>query len=286
MSLTDYYSFRYRDDGVVLNGDSSTVPFIDVLSVDGLDNAPFRATNRAREGDDGGFVDAEFEDMRTIVLEGNIYAAPGSLESLLDSLKSNFAPQRSPQPFYLLAEGVGERTIFCKSLGMRYRWTTDRGLGQVAFQIQLQAEDPTIYGPAQTLTATLAGVSTGYGYNKSYNRGYGGTTGTVGAVTLNNSGNRDTGGQIVITGPVTNPAVVHDNTGYRLQFNITLAVGETLVVDLRNRTVLLNGTTNRRGTMLGTSTWFKLSPGYNSIRFLGTSAGTPTLGVTFRPAYR
>ncbi len=286
MTLTDNFSFKYRDDGVVLNGDSTSLPFIDVLGVDGLDNAPFRATNRVREGDDGGFLDAEFEDMRTIVLDGNIYADPTAVETLLDSLKSNFAPQRTAQPFYLLAPGTTERIIFCKSLGMRYKWGTDRGLGIVAFQIQLQAEDPAIYGAAQTLTTNLVGVSTGYGFNKGFPFGFGGSTSTAGAVTLTNTGNRETGAQLVITGPVTDPAVVHDGTGNRLQFDIDLATGETLVIDLRNRTVLLNGTTNRRGKMLGTSRWFKLSPGSNSIRFLGTSAGTPTLGVTFRPAYR
>src|SRR5881392_2280689 len=98
--MMDTYTFQYRDNGVILNSDpvDPTDPFVDIIKVTGLDSAEYRSTERDREGQDGGFADAEFEKMRTIVLEGTVYCPTDVIESYLDSLKGNYGPVKQPEP--------------------------------------------------------------------------------------------------------------------------------------------------------------------------------------------
>jgi hypothetical protein len=329
----DNYTFQYQDTGIILNTDPPTPwgglgsTFVDVTNVQGLSNAPYRVTERDREGQDGGYVDAEHELMRVIVLEATVYAPQDLLESFLENLKSNFAPGKKARPFYFKAPGVSARVVFCKSYGIKYDWSTARRVGTMPIQIQLVAEDPTIYD-----ASTVSGITalplqtTGRAYNKSYNYGY--SVGIVeapddgsiitgdllvdamvdsfadtstspvgvpghqanGTITIINSGNKDTGATIRIYGPIVNPAVVHDLSGRALSFQLTVASDEYLEIDLRRRSVLLNGGTSRRYALVSGSRWFLLAPGTNSLRLLGTDpiAGTPdpSMTVEARAAYR
>jgi hypothetical protein len=279
---------QYDDSGVAMGLDptTSTSFFIDLSSIDGLDNAPFRITSRAREGSDGGFMDAEFEDMRVITIEGTCYNCDANS---LQALKANFAPSKVVKPYYVFLDGVGQRVVFCKSLGFRYKIDQSMRLATYQFQAQLQAEDPTIWSdPAITASSGLVGTYGGIGFNLGFNFGFGATTGTAGYAAAYNSGDKPGDATIVIAGPVINPTVVRDQDGSALAFSISLAAGDTLTLSLRNRTVLLNGTANRRSTLLGTSKWFLLQPGQNNILFLGTAGvgGTPNMSVTYRSAYR
>jgi hypothetical protein len=279
---------QYDDTGVMMGLDPATPTsfFIDLSKLDGLDNAPYRVTSRAREGSDGGFMDAEFEDMRVISIEGTAYNCD---HNSLDTLKGNFGPSRAVKPFYVYLDGVGQRVIFCKSLGFRYAIDSSMRLATYQFQAQLQAEDPTIWSdPAISANSGLVGTYGGFGFNLGFNFGFGTTTGTAGYAAAYNSGNKPADATIRIDGPVVNPAVVRDQDGSALAFNLTVAAGDYLLISLRNRTVLLNGSANRRSSLLGTSKWFLLQPGQNNILFLGTAGvgGTPNMSVTYRSAYR
>jgi hypothetical protein len=288
--MTDYL-YKFRDDGVWLNTDATPEePFIDVLRVQGLDSAPVRITERDREGMDGGFVDAEFEKMRSIVIEGTIYSPWDAIELFMDDLKANFAPIEDSLPFYLQAPNTGERVLFCKSYGIKYDIDALRRIGQSPFQVTLIAEDPTIYtSEVVSGSAPLSSPVGGRGYDRSYDYGYGDPV-IGGNVTIVNVGNRPAPATITFYGPLINPGVVHDESGRRLEFEIELGADQYLVIDLRDRTVRLNGTANRRASMLGTSQWFMLQPGSNSFRFQGedpiTGPPDPLLTVSARGAFR
>lgn len=317
MMLTDDYTFKFGNDGIILNTDvpipdanSDFTPFIDVTNIEGLDSPEFRITDRDREGQDGGFVDVEFEKMRNIVIDGTVYAPANRLEAFLDDLKYNYGPSNDLQPFFLIAPSTNERVVFCKSRGVRYSWATARRTGTVEIQISLTAEDPAIYDSIPVTDDTgLAQVVGGRGYNKAYNFGYAGLfsgtdfyvdeyvddygtalTPSDGSCHITNGGNRPTGAIIQIFGPIRNPSVVHDTSGRQLSFNIELIADQYLTIDLRNRTVRLNDSANRRHTMLSTSRWFLLPPGENSLRLLGvdptSGAPDPMMVVTARGAYR
>lgn len=165
MPLTEDFTYRL-DTGPVLNADTASLPFVDITKITGLDSAPFRETIRDHEGTDGGFIDAEFENGREIVLDGTVYASASSAESYLDTLKSNFAPVTSPIPFYILNPGVVERLIYVKPRGARYDVDTARRLGITNIQFGLYAEDPRIYAATESLTTIPFGAEaiTGFGF--------------------------------------------------------------------------------------------------------------------------
>lgn len=283
------YTFKFLDNGIMLNTDADPLnPFVDIESVEGLSNAEYRTTERDREGMDGGYVDAEFEKVRSIVITGTVYATHETLEPYLELLKANFAPNRTPQPLYFEAPGINERVVFCKSYGFRYSWEQARRTGITPFQITLVAEDPSIYDSLPTQgTTSLASAGTGRSYNKSYNYGYGVSI-VGGIVNIVNAGNKDTGALITIFGPIVGPRVVHDLTARELFFDTVLSESQYLEINLRSRTVMLNGTANRRSIMSGK--WFMLPPGPNSLRLLGTDpiggAPDPSMLVFTRSAYR
>lgn len=269
MPLNDY-TFQLNS-GVLLN-DSATIPFVDVSKVFGLDSAPYRETIRDHEGADGGFIDAEFETGRDISIEGTVYADVNTIEAFMDQLKGNFAPVQTPIPLVLKGPGVNERVVFVKPRGVRYSWDAARRIGSTPVQFLMYAEDPRIYDN-QLLQQNIAygGVATtGFGFPFGFPLSFGAVIPPDGAwITVD--GNRPAPAILTINGPVTKPRIINDTDGKILTFDTSLAVGETLVVDLLNRQVELNGTINRRNTLLG-SDWFLFKQGKTFIRFGGVSS--------------
>src|SRR6186713_345300 len=92
------YEFQL-DTGPILNSDV-VMPFTDITLVRGVDSADVRETERDWEGNNGTFLDAEFEKGRRIVLQGSAYGTQDNLEAYLDSLKENWAPRRDLTSFY------------------------------------------------------------------------------------------------------------------------------------------------------------------------------------------
>jgi hypothetical protein len=288
MALTEDLTFKLGDTGVILNTDSASFPFVDIEDVKGLDSAPFRETQRDHEGDDGGYMDAEFEKGRDVVLSGMLYSLSTPFESYMDTLKANWAPSTTQVPFYFKSPGTTERFLYVKPLGVRYNWTSLRRTGMAEVQFSAFAEDPRIYDSALVTAIMYLGatVYTGFGFNLGFSFGFGGVSTTTDQVIVNNPGNRPTPPIMTINGPVTNPRIFNETQGKEMQFNITLATGETLVIDTKNKTVKLNGTTNRRNTLIA-PTWFYLNGGATQLRYRAESSDpTSFLTIEFRPAWR
>jgi hypothetical protein len=272
------------DTGPILNTDSIT-PFFDVERVPGLDSPPFRETIRDHEGTDGGFIDAEFERGREVTIEGTAYSDVGSVEDYLDQLKENFAPRQSPIPFVFKPPGVAERVLFVKPRGARYDWELARRTGTTPVQLMMYAEDPRIYDNLlQEVVVPFGGLATtGFGFNFGFNLSFGAVVPPSGG-TVVNAGNRPTPAILEIAGPVVDPRVVNTTDSRSLEFFITLISGDVLTVDLVNRTVVLNGTVNKRNSLI-VPQWFLFNKGTTFVTFGGAS-GSGTLTIKFRNAWR
>lgn len=287
MSLTEDFTFQLGSSGTVLNSGAS-LPFVDITKVTGLDNAEYRSTIRDWEGNEGTFMDAEFEKGRTIVLDGTIYADGSTLESYLDTLKANYAPSSTLKQFFFKSPGVSERFLLVKPLGLRYDWAVERRLGIINMQVTVFAEDPRIYDSSiLSYTVNLgATVYTGLGFSLGFSFGFGGTSSTSDGVFVNNTGNRPSPPVFTINGPVTNPRILNDTISKEMVFTIDLSSTDTLTIDAKYHTVKLNGVTNRRNT-LQAPTWFSMDPGNNFIRYRAESSDpTSSLDINFYPAYR
>jgi hypothetical protein len=282
----DNFSYRLGETGTVLNPDSPAPPFVDIVKVQGLDSAELRTTERDHEGVDGGFLDAEFEKMRTIVLEGQIITNHVGTEAFLDTLKGEWCARRTVVPFYFQHPDIPERLVFVKPLGVRYDIGELRRVGSVDVQFMCQAEDPRIYDSNLITLPINQGLTimTGFGFPLGFPFGYGAP---VDPTTTNaiNEGNRSTGAIITIPGPVTNPRIISTTSNAELHFIIELGASDYLEIDLYNRTVRLNGTASRRGTLLDPD-WFMLEPGDNFLQYRADTVGNPPASISYRNAWR
>lgn len=148
-----------------------------------------------------------------------------------------------------------------------------------SWSLTVVATDPRRYGEtATTVTAILpVGLTAGRTYARTYPLVYGGAVpGGSGSVFLANDGDFDqTPAIITFYGPLISPRVEHHQTDRSLTFDLTLAYDETLVLDLKRLTVLLNGVANRAYTISAGSTWFMLRPGANELAFRGQVGTLP-----------
>jgi len=151
--------------------------------------------------------------------------------------------------------------------------------------IQWVCADPRRYSlTEQTGTAELATSSGGLVYPLVYPLEYGTTSG--GSVMVAQDGNADAPLQATFVGPLINP-VLTSSTGWRLAFDLSLASGETLVVDTGEGTALLDGTTDRLYTVSPTGSPLELCtiPPDGATVSLSAASGSGTCDVATRHAY-
>jgi hypothetical protein len=109
-----------------------------------------------------------------------------------------------------------------------------------------------------------------------------------GQVALTNPGN-ETGPVIAqINGPATGPYITHQGSGQQLTFasSLVLGVGEFLLIDMENKTVLGNGQTSAsRNTFVTNRGWSGFDPGPNTWLFGATAYNSSSqLIITATPA--
>lgn len=159
----------------------------------------------------------------------------------------------------------------------------------VSFGVSLFAADPRIYTDTQSSSSydpTTSGTG-GLVFSLDFPLDFDVAAGSAQLV-ADNEGTIETPPRFVITGPVTNPIIDNDTTGLSIYTTgVALASGDTLVIDVATRTVLLNGTTLRPDLIdVALTTWFSLVPGTNLLRLRGSgmTASATELAVTFRSA--
>lgn len=282
--LTESYTFKYGDDGFLFNTSDTTLPFVDIMRVEGLDSGDFRISTKDEEGFDGGTVENDFQSIRNIVVEGSLISNANNLEPTLRLLKKQFRAGGGTKPFYFLAPGVDTAVVFCKSYGFKYSWEQAMRSNVVEFQFQLAAEDPVIYSEQLFMVVATLGASgvTGRGYPRLYPLTYGGTS-QSGSFNVVNNGDRPVGAKLVITGPVTNPTVINDTLGLSFTIQIDLLSTDTLTLDLGDRTVYLNSTASRYSLFHGD--WFLLQVGTNQLRYQAQAQTASTLTLSYRYGY-
>jgi hypothetical protein len=189
-------------------------------------------------------------------------------------------------------------------LSGKTRVDTIRSSGLSQFAVELVAADPVKYSIDTTTVSLAPGVAPdlpqiGRVYPRTGDRDYlTDAQEVVGPANLFeaelvNVGDYSTPPTITITGPVTNPQIElvgNDDIGIPSEFIsvvITLIVGDSLEINTKNRTVVLNGFATRRGAMTATSSWFRIKPGLNTVRYTALTApgNTSRAVVSMRSAW-
>lgn len=263
--------------------------------IDGLSDHPgVRSSDQTRLRAHGLLAGDDFLDGRSITVPIRIFGGDSAgLSTAVAALKAALVPGAAEAPLTFQLPGVaggGVRRINARprrlSLPVDFAHAISR---TVLALVGFDACDPRIYDEtATTLTTGLAASVAGLSWPLAWNLNWGGAS--VGnSVIATNIGSFSTPWTARIDGPVTNPSVENVTTGQVLSLSgdggLVLAAGEWVDLDSSTRTVLLGGTASRYSALTSSSSWWDLPPGSTTLRFAGTTTGSPQLAITFRSAW-
>jgi len=259
---------------IVTFNDSTDTNFVGYLEeVTGLDGADVREAAELYVQGDGGIHSDFYFGRRAITLSG-----------LLDPNSTGLARN-------LMVKNLLEASNAMKE-DATLSWTATGGLpvsvkvrrqnpprisgGRVkAFQLSLVAADPRIYGTTINNAQATAGGSASGGFTSPIISPWQSGASPVGQIIVANLGNMSSPPTITIYGPITNPTVKNQTTGESLAFTYSLAASEYLEINTADRTIYLNGSTNRYSALnFISSAWWELQPGNNDIRLSASSYST------------
>lgn len=277
------------DGTVVTFNDSTDANNVGTITeVTGFDSPDVRENGDDLVGMDGGYHGDFFYGRRPITITGLIHDHVDTVDRNLRMTRLMQATNamRADAVLQWMPDGAIQEQFVTLRRQQPLRIT---GGWNKQFAISLVAADPRIYSAdlfSSSVNASDTAGATGAAWPWKFPLSFGAAV-TNGQVFIENDGNALTYPVLTITGPGTNPSVINATTGQVISFIYTLAAGETLVVDTLNRTVLLNGTTNKFGAVdFGNTSWWGLIPGVNDVRlaFFDYQAGA-SLRVDYRYAW-
>lgn len=251
------------------------------------DGAPIRMTAVDREGTDGGRSGPPLLGARLITLKGKA-VAPNRLLMLAakDRLHAQVLGDRVAMPLVVAEAHLTRQAMVKPFVEPKAK---DGGSTRFDFEIGLRADDPLRYSvdPVTRMMTLPSDSQSGLTFPLTFPLTFGapGQNSDTG-VLCTNDGNAEVLPALTIAGPVVNPSVQNVTTNRVTALGISLADSEFLVIDFTARTVLLNGTANRRRSLLPTSTWWALAPGVNEIRFRAAGYTPATASITYRSGWK
>ena len=269
------YSFSFNNQ--VFGGTGS--PY-QIMSVDGLEALPgIRNQDDNRGYADGMFSGRDFLSGRSVTMLIQILGnSTGSAQANYNTLQRALLPQaQGTTPLYfLMSNAVTEQVLNARVRALTATVDPNYTYGYILAQATFFCPDPRYYD-SNSQTASLAYTPpTGRTYNRIYDLVYGGGSAQI-TTTITNNGWTDTYPLITLNGPIINPVLGNQTEGFELDFNVSLTDTDTLVVDLYNKLITLNG--NPARNLLTTGQWFSAQPG-NNLFYLSGNAGSTVVGVT------
>lgn len=262
-----------------------------VETIDGIEHPDIRQSSYNKPGEHGAVVNSELYGTRPITINGDIMATDTTSYMLARrNLAYACRIQRDtygfPLPTSITFTSLDGSNYFIngyiKSFKMSSPYPT-----YTTFQIVFTCSDPAIY--AQTLqTSGLITMQTGGGvvFPLIFPITFSG--GNPGTGTVANYGNLDTWPVIYLRGPLTNPRLYsyERQTAFQLNYTTTNAT-DIVIIDMLNKTVMLNGTTNLLQYRSSDSNWFSLKAATSNTVLLttGSTSDTGTMEVTAYPAF-
>jgi hypothetical protein len=274
-------------NGYVLGDDNIT--FLD--SINGWDDLPgIDSGNAIRSASHGAWPGRKIAGERIITWEGRFAPDESIWQMELKRLRSSFTIPSGTEENEIVIRTHGESFLSFGSVSAR-AIPADRQYGYFGalLTIQFECSDPRRYSLGEnSWTLSMPTVTTnGLVYPLTYPLDYGVET-SPSSGTLLNAGDVITPVTLEFVGPITNPGIINSTLGVKLQFNIVLTSSDTLTVNTRTGTVLLNGSADRLYTRTVTSSpifSFGLVPGYNSMQMLASSWNTPAgVNIVWRDA--
>jgi hypothetical protein len=284
-TLTQVYSFSFNNQ--TFGGAGS--PY-QILSVDGLESLPgVRNQDDNRGYADGMFSGRDFLAGRNISIIFNTFGTPGgaSAQTNFNTIQSVLLPQTqgtTPLYFKFPNSPTSEQFVNARVRALRTSVDPNYTYGYITSQVDFFCPDPNYYNNSNQSAVMAVLDPVGRTYNRIYNLLYGNSTNSI-QTTISNIGWATTYPTITLVGPIIDPILGNVTTNNYLNFTVTLNSAQTLVVDLYNKLVTLNGQPARN--LLTSGTWFAAPPGNStfSLYGTGTAANVTVATVTWNSAY-
>lgn len=211
--------------------------------------------------------------------------ARGERQTITDELAPFLLPSARPYLYYPIAGG-GERRILLRPRDRQQPW---RGTPlKSEMLLQWEAPNGTTERSLENEVeiAAVVPAEPGFLFDITFDLVFPESSPT-GSTTITTNGTARCYPVFQLWGPCTNPRIENFSDGGKtLDFNITLGTGEYLEVDVRERTVYLDGLSNKNRYYtldFATSEWWTLVPGDNLVRYYPVSFASPSHAViTYR----
>lgn len=269
--ITLNYQYEFRD---LLFG--SATDYV-VEEVEGLLGLPGVVTNdQKRQDDHGDHRGLDLLEGRKLLFKINIKGVPGTdIESKIRAAVSAFqvSKRAGTQEFRMVTQRPGRGKLFidCRARRMAFPSNYDTAKGIAKGAAELAASDPRFYSIVESSTVIqIADLASQAQANVNMNGDF-----TDGSEPV-----------IEIVGPATNPRLTNQSDGNRsIRIDVALTAADTMVVDVKNKTVLINGI-DRYDTVRTDNQWWNLIPGVNTILYSrATTAGISRATVRHNDAY-
>ena len=258
----------------------------EIKTIDGLESLPDIVQPDLKiDRDQGMYAGLYTAGGRLIAIEYEVHASTDAqFRADLDTLGTALAPIGTvEQPLAFLLPGMAQlgRQSYVRPLTRACIIDVDYSHRIARGVMHLFATDPRLYdvtlnSQSVGLPASNGGTSWPVVWPLSW-----GSAGAGGLLTCTNAGTFEARPVLTITGPIDNPTITNLTTGMSFTLAITLAPGDTLTIDMKARTVILNGTASRRGNAT-VAQWWSIIPGANSVQF---SANTVQVGSQLTVAF-
>lgn len=252
------------------------------LELDGWDGSDVSGQVVQRASDHGGWPTQQFYAPRSLTWSVLIIAPSQELRDVARAQLQS-AISVSDLSTFTYNEPIPKQAMVRRSGRIAETYAT---LNEAAFAIPLICPDPRKYGTSlKTATATFLDNTTSLGVTVPFTVPWSSPAQPPqGSVTVTNAGDFETRPVISITGPVISPTLVSITSGKEVSWTgLTLAAGDTLVVDFDSRQAILDGNALRPADF--TSAWWVMEPGDTEIQLGGQTSGGSTITVTWRDAW-
>lgn len=252
--------------------------YIVVSTVEGLDAPEYREDTYDKPGEDGIVLSSLLYGARVVTFPGELIATDAATyETRRRALVAACAIQRDddgqPTPTVVSLTTQAGNSYFFRGYPRRPVLPNEWGTTG-KFNLNFVVPDGLLYENDQLLFGPITPPSGGgVLVPADVPASLAGTTG--GAETVTNPGNTTSKPVLTLYGPLTNPYVSNTGTGTYMQLNYTIAGGNYVVIDMANKTIMLNGNSSILSVKESGSDWFGIVPGSNSIS-LSTSSSSDT----------
>lgn len=273
MSITGVWQMELR--GLLMGRDTS---YRFASAPEGLGLPPMRVNDLAWLAEDGAYGAGDWLEPRTV--RARLWVDGGTAdasETLARSLVAAWAPSRTDLSLALRVAAGQEYVLRGRPRRCEVDLSTLK-YGHASAAVEFVGLDPYLYDadPANGVIPLGSGSDyPGVQPNLSFDLAFQ-PAGSVGAgvAFVGNLGTAPTWPTVTFTGPAISPRLENRTTGETFTLNATLLAGHVAVVDMRTRSITINGTSSLQSFGLGAS-WLRFIPGANEVAYRSSDA-SPT----------